>query len=259
MRRAWIALTIGAFATMALAGGHAGAERSQDGAVIVMLKGGISPNKLPRHHPAPVTVHLAGGVETDDGSPLPRVNSIKLELAWRGELYTKGLPVCPRERLTSTDSEQARELCGDSLVGDGQLFAKVFFPNQEPFGVHADMLVFNGQTKAGRPAVWAHAYATDPPVSFIIPIEVRKGKGAFRTILVTTIRRAVGPWPHVANFRVRVSRNFTHDGKRRSYLSASCPVPPDFTVGFLSLARATYSFAGGAEQTTETIRSCRTR
>jgi hypothetical protein len=259
VRRAWIALTVGAIAILALASGPAGAERAQKGSVIVSLKGGISPNKLPRDRPAPVTVHLAGGVETSDGSPLPRVNSIKLELAWRGKLYTKGLPVCPRERLTSTDTRQARELCSGAIIGDGQLFAKVFFPNQTPFGVHADMVVFNGQTKTGEPAVWAHAYSSDPPVSFIIPFAVRQQKGAFRTVLETTIRRAVGPWPHVANFRVRVARKFTHDGRRRSYLSASCPVPPQFTVGFLSLARATYVFADGAEVTTETVRSCRTR
>lgn len=258
-RRGRIALTVAALSILAMATGPAGAERAQNGSVIVSLKGGISPHKLPRDHPAPVAMHLSGGVETSDGSPLPRVNSIKLELAWRGKLYTKGLAVCPRERLRSTDSSQAMALCGDALVGDGQLFAKVFFPNQTPFGVRSNLLVFNGQTKAGAPAVWAHAYSSDPPVSFIIPFEVRQQKGAFRTVLVATIRRAVGPWPHVANFRVKVARDFTHNGVRHSYLSASCPVPPNFTVGFLSVGRATYRFAGGTEVTTETVRSCRTR
>ena len=256
-RRGWIAAA--SLAILALATGPATAERAQEGSVIVSLKGGISPNKLPRDHPAPVTMHLAGGVDTSDGSPLPRVHAIKLELAWRGRLYTKGLAVCPRERLRSTDSSQAMALCGDALVGDGQLFAKVFLPNQTPFGVHARLLTFNGQTKAGRPAVWAHAYSPNPPVSFIIPFTVRQQPGAFRTVLVTTIRRAVGPWPHVANFRVKVERSFRHEGETHSYLSASCPVPPDFTVGFLSLARATYTFSSGAEVTTEAVRSCRTR
>jgi hypothetical protein len=162
-------------------------------------------------------------------------------------------------RLRSTDSGQAMQACGSSLVGRGHLFAQIFVPNQEPFGVHANLLAFNGKTKTGRPAVLVHAYTSDPPVSFIIPFSVHHNKGAFRTVLVTTIRRSVGPWPHVANFQIDVSRSFMWHGRRRSYLSASCPVPPNFTAGFLSFARATYTFAGGDQLTTETVRSCRAR
>jgi hypothetical protein len=251
-----------AFATLALLAampGLAGAERTQSGNLIVSFDGGITPRTLPRHHPAPVTVHLAGRVLTSDGSPLPRVNWIKLELAWRGQLFTHGLTVCPRGRLESSDSRQALAACRDALVGQGRLFAKIFVPNQDPFGVHAHLLAFNGRTKAGRPKVLVHAYASDPPVAFVIPFTVRHQKGAFRTVLVTTIRRSVGPWPHVANFQIKVSRSFNWRGERHSYLSATCPVPPHFTAGFLSFARATYTFAGGAQLTTETVRSCRAR
>jgi hypothetical protein len=258
-RRARALLALAAVVILTLLVSPAGAERAQRGTLIVSLDGGISPIKLPRDHAAPVSVHLLGGVHTSDGSPIPRVNWIKLELAWRGRLFTRGLPVCPQVRLRSTDSGQAMEACGRSLVGRGHLFAQIFVPNQEPFGVHANLLAFNGKTKAGRPAVLVHAYTSDPPVSFIIPFSVHHNKGAFRTVLVTTIRRSVGPWPHVANFQIDVSRSFMWHGRRRSYLSASCPVPPDFTAGFLSFARATYTFAGGDQLTTETVRSCRAR
>jgi hypothetical protein len=234
-------------------------ERAQKGNLIVTLKGGISPRKLPRDRPAPVAVHLAGGIETSDGSPLPRVNWIKLELAWRGQLFTHGLAVCPRARLRSTDSRHALEFCGAALVGRGQLFAKIFVPNQAPFGVHARLLAFNGRTETGRPAVWVHAYSSNPPVSFVLPFTVRHQPGAFRTVLVTTIRRSVGPWPHVANFQITVSRDFSYRGKKRSYLTASCPIPSNFTAGFLSFARATYTFADGRQLRPQTVRSCRAR
>src|SRR6476661_6394626 len=72
------------------------AERVQSGNLIVSLKGGISPRALPRNRRAPVKVRLSGHVQTSDRSPTPRVNWIKLELAWRGRLETRGLPVCPR-------------------------------------------------------------------------------------------------------------------------------------------------------------------
>lgn len=239
--------------------GPVNAERARDGVVEVSLNGGITPRKLPRRDPVPVAFHLAGGVQTADDSPLPRVNWIRLELAWRGILHTKGLPVCPLQRIASTDTRQAIEACGPAAVGRGSLYAKIFVPNQSEFGVNAQLVAFNGKTKAGRVAVLVHAYVANPPVSFVLPFTVYHRPGAFRTILVTTIRRSVGPWPHVSNFRVRASRVFRVDGKWRSYLSASCPVPPNFTAGPVSLARATYTLAGGAQITTESVRNCRVR
>lgn len=260
MKPGAIRLTIALLLLAAVLGAAlARGERAQKENLIVSLSGGISPRKLPRDRPAPVAVHLAGGIETSDGSPLPRVNWIKLELAWRGDLFTHGLPVCPRARLKSTDSPHALAACPGALVGHGRLFAKIFVPNQSPFGIHARLLAFNGLTKAGRPALWVHAYSTNPPVSFVLPFMVRHQRGAFRTVLVTTIRRSVGPWPHVANFQITVARDFTYRGKRRSYLTASCPVPQNLTAGFLSLARANYTFADGRTLHPQIVRSCRAR
>jgi hypothetical protein len=235
------------------------AERAQNGDLIVTLNGGITPRELPRGRPVPVAVHLAGRVLTADSSPLPRVNWIRLELAWRGLIDTQGMAVCPRARLRLTDTSQALRLCGPAEVGHGHLFAEVFVPNQSPFEVHAQLVAFNGRTKSGRHAVLVHAYSTRPPVSFVIPFTIHHKSGAFRTVLVTTIRRAVGPWPHVANFQVNISRSFNDDGTRRSYLRASCPIPHGFTAGFLSFARATYMFKGGKRLRTESVRSCRAR
>jgi hypothetical protein len=244
---------------LALLAGPAGAERAQQGNLIVSLDGGISPRKLPRHRRAPVEVHLIGGISTADDSPLPRVNRLALELAWRGKLDTRGLPLCPQRRLHGVDTELAAQSCRGALVGGGRLYAKIFVPNQPGFGVHARLLAFNGRTAVGRRAVLVHAYTNDPPVSFLIPFVVRRQPGAFRTVLVATIKRGVGTWPHVGRFRIDVGREFNFRGRKQSYLSASCPVPPEFTAGFLSLARATYTFAGGEELTTETVRSCRVR
>jgi hypothetical protein len=244
---------------LGLLGGTAVAERVQDGNLIASLSGGISPVALPRDHAVPVSVYLEGGVATADHSPLPRVNRLKLELGWRGDLLTKGLPVCPQARLKGVPTSEALDICGRSLVGRGKLRAKIFLPDQTPFMVRAYLLAFNGRTKVGRRAVLVHAYTKDPPIFFVIPFVVHRQAGAFHTVLVTTLRRSVGTWPHVASFKVDIARSFVHDGKRRSYLNAKCPVPGNFTAGFLSFARATYSFQGGKQLTIESVRSCRAR
>jgi hypothetical protein len=246
-------------AALALFVGTAGAERVQSGHLIASLNGGISPRKLPRHGRAPVAVHLAGRVVTADHSPLPRVNWIRLELAWRGVLDTRGLEVCPRSRLEGTKTRQAVAGCRGAKVGEGRLFATVFLPGEPGLGVAAHLTAFNGRTKAGRHEVLVHAYSSDPPISFVIPFSVHHKSGTFRTVLVALIRRSVGPWPHVSNFDIVVARNFTYRGKRHSYLNASCPVPLGFTAGFLSFARVTYALADGRKLYTEAVRSCRAR
>ena len=252
----WVLL--GLFAACYLTG-SATAERSQKGNLIVSLDGGVSPATLPRHRPAPVAVQLAGRVITTDRTPLPRVNWIRLELSWRGVLDTRGLPVCPKARLVSADTRTALRRCRGAQVGKGSLYAEIFVPHQEPFELRAGLTAFNGRTAVGRRAVLVHAFATEPPVSFTIPFSIHENDRTSRTILVALIRRNAGPWPHVANFNIAVSRRYNHEGERRSYLRASCPVPEHFTAGFLSFARATYSFQGGDELTTETVRSCRAR
>jgi hypothetical protein len=254
---------LAAFAVLAVAVSlvvaPADAERAQSGDLIVSLDGGITPIKLPRDRQVPVAVHLVGGVHTADHAPLPRVKGIKFAVAYRGKLFTRGLPVCPRQRLRGTDNRQAMARCGGALVGRGKLYARVFVPYQAPFGMHAHLLAFNGRTKTGRTAVWVHAFTLNPPVSFVLPFHVRRQPGRFHTVLETVVTKSVGPWPRFAHFEITISRQFSYRGKRYSYLSASCPLPSNLTAGFLSFARATFAFPEDLELSTESVRSCRAR
>ncbi len=257
--RAWLAPTLASLAMLALIAGPVEAERAQSGDLIVFLNGGIAPRALPRSHSAPVAVRLQAGISTADHAPLPRVSAIRLELAWRGALDTRGLAVCPQRLLRGTDSRQALAICQNALVGRGRLYDRVFLPGQVPFGLHAHLLAFNGRTRQGHTAVWVQAYTANPPVTFVLPFHVRHQPGPFRTILVSVVPRSVGPWPRFAHFQVVVGRHFSYRGRTHSYMSASCPVPPRFTEGFLSFARATFNLAEGDRVRAEAVRSCRAR
>jgi hypothetical protein len=258
-RRLWLLCALASLVAFALVSVPAGAERAQSGSLVISLEGGISPRKLPRDHDVPVAVKLEGGITTADASPLPRVKEIKLALAYRGKLFTKGLPVCPRNRLRSGDDRHALEACGAALVGRGKLYARVFVPDQAPFGIHANLLAFNGRTPKGKTAIWVHAFTANPPIAFILPFRIRKQPGPFHTVLETVVSRDVGPWPRFAHFEINVSRQFMYKGKRHSYLSASCPLPQGYSAGFLSFAKATFSFADVPPLTTESVRGCRAR
>lgn len=242
--------------SLLIAVADAPAERSQSGDLVVSLNGGLSPRGLPRDHRAPVALRLSGRVQTTDRSVTPRVDWIKLELAWRGRLETHGLPVCPPARLRTTTVRRARAVCGDAMVGQGHMFASIFLPYQRPIRVRAYLTAFNGRSESGKPQVLILANSKNPPLSFVIPFRIHNGPGRFRTVLVALIRRDAGPWPHVANFSVVISRHFAVRGVQRSYTSASCPVPAGFTAAPITFARATYTFAGGKQLIVSSVRAC---
>ncbi|HYJ23086.1 MAG TPA: hypothetical protein VEW07_13810 [Solirubrobacterales bacterium] len=248
-------------ALMLLAGlgaGVAHGERTQHGNLIVALDGGLTPLKLPRDHPAPVAVHLAGGLRTADGELLPRVTRVELGLPKQGVLSSRGLPTCSQRRLRDTTSAKARELCGGALVGSGTLQADVLLPNQDPFTIEADLLAFNGRVE-GRRAVILHAAAAKPPTVVVLPFVLRRREGTFGLAMVADLPPTLGPWPHFAHFELTLSRRYTYRGQERSYLSASCPAPPRFTAGFLSFARVGFTLVGGRQVGAGIVRGCRAR
>jgi len=251
-----------AFVAILLAGlvtGVASGERAQRGNLIVSLDGDFFPHELPRDRLAPVGVRLGSEIHTSEGSPLPQVKQVELLLAGRGLISTRGLPVCPRARLRNASSRQALERCAPALVGQGRLAADVALPQQRPFAIHSRLLAFNGRTKAGRRGIWMHTFATDPPISFVLPFVVHRRPGVFGTALVATVPKSAGPAPRLASFEMTFLRRFREGRERRSYLSASCPAPAHFTAGFLTFARIIYTFADGRQLRTETVRSCRAR
>lgn len=233
-------------------------ERTQYGSLIVSLDGAMAPLTLPRERPAPVTVRLQGALRTADGTQLPRVTRIELGLPGEGRLFTKGLPVCPVLRLTNTSQAKALRYCRAALVGRGRIEADVLLPNQRPFRIYAPVLAFNGRVR-GQRAVVVHAISKSPPTVVVIPFVLRRRSGRFGMALVADLPPHLGPWPHFARFDLTLSRRFLYRGQARSYLSASCPIPPRFTAGFFSFAKVTYTLAGGRQVSTGIARSCRAR
>lgn len=108
-------------------------------------------------------------------------------------------------------------------------------------------------------AVILHTYSSDPPTVAVLPLRVRRQGGRFGLGLVADLSRALGPWPRLSGFGITLSRRFSYRGARRSYLSASCPLPKRQTAGFFSFAKTTYTLAGGGRISTAITRGCRAR
>jgi hypothetical protein len=248
-----------AFAALALlaglGAGSAHGERHQQGNVIVSLRGGFAPVKLPRHEPAPVKVHLEGSLATADGQTLPRVTEIELGLPVQGVINTRGLPTCPLSRLRDTTPKQALQVCEGALVGSGKIEADVLLPDQAPFRIHADLLAFNGKL-GGQRAVFLHAFALKQLTVVVLPFLISHVNGRFGTKLAAALSPELGPWPHFARFDMTFARQFLYRGKRYSYISAACPIPPSLNTGYFSFAQSTYTLEDGSKVGTGITRSC---
>ena len=251
---------IAAFATALLLGAaamSASAEQSQKGNLRLALDGALSPTALPRHGAAPVAVSFDARIDTTDGATPPQLQRIALELNRAGRLHAGGLPRCNYHQIQPASTEEARASCERSLIGTGFFRAHVALPEQSPFPSRGRILAFNGNLH-GRPVIYAHVYGNEPlPQSSVLAFEIRRGKGEFGTRLVAELPRVAADWGYVSGVSLKLRRTFVEDGRRRSYISASCPAPKGFPGATFTFARAAFDFADGRTLRSKLTRSCR--
>jgi hypothetical protein len=184
----------------------ANAQKVRVGNLIATIDGSVSPNKLSRTRPDPITLRLTGSLETTDGTHPPPVKELFLEFDRNGHLNTKGLATCRVGQLQSTLTTQARKICSDALIGQGSATAEIAFPEQPPFSASGPLLIFNG-SHGNKQLLIIHVYAKVPaPTTFVTTALIGKGKGPYGTsarVRVPTITAGQGS---VIGFRATIAR-----------------------------------------------------
>lgn len=226
----------------------AGAVIDQEGDLIATFDGGINPTALPRATPAPVSVHVAGNFRSASGDTdhLAQLRSIVVRINSRGRLFDRGLPTCDVRAIQPSSPPEAKEICGDALVGSGHVVVQVRIPSQAPFLVRARILAFNGPRKDGKKLILAQAYARTPPNSFILTFRVDRRDGEFGTVLSTTLPVEAQKWAYLTHFDMTLHRTYTYRGIRRSFVSAACTAPPGFGKAPFTFAKTSYRFDNGS-------------
>ncbi len=108
------------------------AVSAQAGKVMIEIEGGISPTRLAKKTPTPITLKINGAIKTTDGSHVPALKTLDLEFDKHGTIYTKGLPTCSPSKLQATTTAAALKACPGSLVGKGRSPPKSPSPNRPP-------------------------------------------------------------------------------------------------------------------------------
>jgi hypothetical protein len=255
------AAAIAAVLALTLGGAVAAtAEVEQSGNLIVSFDGGISPHALPRSEPAPVGVTIDSGFKTTDGSdPPPQLQQISIGINRNGTIYDRGLPTCRVRKIQPATIAAARRICGGAIVGKGHIELRVELANQAPFTFKGPLLVFNAKRAGGQRRLLAQIYGTKPPSAFVLTFKVLKAKGAFGTVIKTTLPEAARDWAYVTRFDMRLRRLYTYRGKRHSFISAACEAPPGFPGAVYQFARGSFKFAEGQRVSDELVRNCKVR
>jgi hypothetical protein len=242
MRRGGIALVaVLAISTVSLA--HA--TTIQSGGVRVTVLAQVAPFKLPRVGTAPISVFVSGHVQDPKGGIPPQLQTMTVEVNRHGLLRSRGLPVCPIERIQPSSTKRALAKCGGALIGSGRFWASIVLPEQGSYPTHGRLLIFNGRLR-GRPAILAHIYTRDPfDSSFVVPFAIRHiGRGIYGTELTASLPEALGDWGYVNRIKLTLARRYRHGGRDLSYFNAGCPAPPGARRTVFPLARATLGFVG---------------
>lgn len=207
-----------------------------------------------------MAVSLGGDLSTTDGSDLPRLRTLQIEINRGGRLETRGLPECPISQIAIATSDRAAAACRGALVGSGTFHANIVLRGQAPYPTTGKLLLFNGRSH-GKPVLFGHIYASKPfATSFVITFKIaERGHGTFGTVLSASLPEALGNWGYVTGIEMKLSRRYSYRGKRRSYLSAGCPAPKGLGAVPFPLIKASFGFDGGRKLESTLNRNCRAR
>lgn len=203
--------------------------------------GGISPSTLPKHDPAPITARLEGKIGSTDGSHPPALRSIDVDVERTIGVDAVGLPVCREGQIEARTSAAARSACRGAIIGSGAAEVEVAFLEQTPFSATGPVTLFNGGVHGSTTTVLVHAYVAVPaPTAIVTKATVtRIHKGRFGLRIKAQIPRIAGGSGAVTNFKLKVGRKFTYQGREESFLVATCPTGSWATQGNVRFADGT--------------------
>lgn len=258
-RRQRIGVVATVVAVLAASASLAQAELTARGDLFIRFSGGIAPDALPRDSRAPISVSVVGKVRTLSGERPPALRGISIAINQGGEIDSQGLPVCRRSLIEPSSSAEALERCGSALVGRGRYDADVAFPEQSAFPSEGRILAFNARMN-GKQAIFAHVYGAEPvPITRIIVFRIHERSGTFGTVLKGHLPASLNRWGYLRQLSLRLHREYTYRGQRRSYLSAACSAPDGFPGATFPFAQASMAFADGRTLSSTLTRSCTVR
>lgn len=225
--RAAAGLSALALAGALIAAAGAGAERPAEVRVEnldLLFNGGVKPLRISRTRPTPIAFDVSTEIRTVDGTQPPALTEFVLETDRDGTIETEGLPACPGSRLQGKTVREAEAACRRAIVGHGETSAEISLPEARPIELKSRLLVVNGGEHGGTTTLYVQGYFASPvAAAFVVPVRVtRLPRGPYGLRSVAAIPKIAGGAGSVTGFSVEIDRKFSHQGRRRSLVSAIC-------------------------------------
>jgi hypothetical protein len=230
-----VAAALACFAVSVAAGDRGTFQEHCVDVLCVGDNGGISPTRLPKQGSAPVTARIEGEVKTRDGSHPAALQDLEADIDQTIEVDAVGLPTCKESQLEASSSATAKKVCGEAIVGSGTAEVEVAFPEQKPFRSTGPLLLFNGGVHGATTTVFLYAYVAVPaPTAVIVRATVtRIHKGRYGLRLKAHIPVVAGGAGSATAFEIKIGRRYAYKGRKKSFLTASCPTGSWATKGNL--------------------------
>jgi hypothetical protein len=119
------------------------------------------------------------------GPPVPEAAIFDIHAPDELKFNTKGLAQCDPETIRNQSADSARQLCSDSLIGQG--FAEAYLGGPT---LRGDTVLFNGTPQNGHPTVLFHSTA-GTPVTLISEMQDSPLPGA-GTLFRTRVAQSAG-------------------------------------------------------------------
>jgi hypothetical protein len=207
----------------------------------VDISGSITPNTLPKHTLAPVSLRVQGQISVSELSHPSALREATIELEPDVSIDAEGLAACRARTLRGHDVADARRICRKSIVGSGSARFGIGSPAPSPpppsgeaqSTVSSELTLYNGGVANGTTTLFVHGYISSPtPVPLVMVVKInRKGKGLHAVAKLPRIAEGQGS---LLGFSFTLGRYFWREGEKQSYLNAKCP-DGDLTVSFPSL------------------------
>jgi len=245
--RKYLMLTTAIAALIALTvAGLAAAEKPvkvREGNLELTFNGGFSPKALSKTKLTPISLNVQGQIKTLDGTHPPALKEFNVETDKNGTINVKGVPVCKKSKLQSTDTKHAEAACKSAIIGTGTATAGIKFPEQNEIPAKSKIIAFNGGFAGGVTTIYIHAYLTVPtPAAIVTTVKVKKiHHGRYGLLAISSIPPIAGGNGSVKAFSLTINK--------KGVLSAKCP------DGKLQ-AHGTGVFSDGTKISGEIIRTC---
>jgi hypothetical protein len=186
----------------------------------------ITPQKLSKTKPSPVTLDVTTATSSTtsaNGVPVPAVQAI-VDFPKGMTIFSKGFPTCDAGVLQSTSTEAALEACKKAKIGGGTGTADLVV-GSKVFPVSTTITAFNGVPVGGKPVILLHTYSQSPVQTTLVLVGTvtsfnKQGYGARLDVTIPLIAGGAGA---ITGFHVKIFKTFSFKGKKRSYVSSTCP------------------------------------